>query len=56
MPRRLGIASYDEQDAIDCEECDAGAVCGMCLVLVLGDECPTNVEHVTRSEAGGDRL
>ena len=44
MPRRLGIASYDEQDAIDCEECDAGAVCGMCLVLVLKDECPTNVD------------
>ena len=46
MPRRLGIASYDAQDAIDCEECDAGAKCGMCLVLVLGDECPTNVDDL----------
>ena len=44
MSRRLGMASYDEQDAIDCEECDAGAVCGMCLVLVLKDECPKNVD------------
>ena len=44
MSRRLGIASYDDQDIIDCEECDAGAVCGMCLVLVLKDECPTNVD------------
>ena len=44
MPRRLGIDSYDEEDTIDCEECDAGAACGMCLVLVLQDECPTDID------------
>ena len=46
MPRRLGIDSYDEEDTIDCEECDAGAACGMCLVLVLQDECPTDIDEL----------
>lgn len=46
MPRRLGIDSYDEEDTIDCEECDAGAACGMCLVLVLQDECPTDYDEL----------
>ena len=46
MPRRLGIDSYDEEDTIDCEECDAGAACGMCLVLVLQDECPTGIDEL----------
>jgi hypothetical protein len=46
MPRRLGIGSYDEEDTVDCEECDAGAVCGMCLVLVLKDKCPTDYDEL----------
>ena len=46
MPRRLGIDSYDEEDTIDCEECDAGAACGMCLVLVLQDECPADYDEL----------
>ena len=46
MPRRLGIDSYDEEDTIDCEECDAGAACGMCLVLVLQDECPKDYDEL----------
>ena len=46
MPRRLGIDSYDEEDTINCEECDAGAACGMCLVLVLQDECPTDYDEL----------
>ena len=44
MPRGLGVESYDEEDIIDCEECDAGASCGMCLVLVLQDKCPTDID------------
>ena len=44
MPRGLGVESYDEEDIIDCEECDAGASCGMCLVLVLQDKCPTDYD------------
>ena len=39
-------STIDKEDTIACEECDAGASCGMCLMLVLQDKCPTDIEAV----------
>ena len=44
MARRLFLDSYDEEDEIACEDCDAGAACNICLVLVLQDDCPASID------------
>ena len=39
--RRLQL----DDDDYDCEDCDAGVSCGMCLVLALPDECPSDINQ-----------